>query len=322
MKTVLISNHDFFVFLGSFITGLLMAPLVLSLLTSLKSNQTISTYAPEGHQVKAGTPTMGGIIIVLAFLVVGLFDQVSWRELALVFGFGLIGFVDDFLVPRLFNKRGLEWKQKIVLQLLIATVCLFSGHFNIYLLGAIVTVLFMSNAFNFSDGLDGLASSLAFWMFCGLFIISNVAFFGIPMLGHKMQHGSQGVLIDLNLILLGSLIPFAYLNVPKAKVFMGDVGSLPIGALFGFELVNIVRLVPQYSVALIVLSIPMILELVPVPLQIFSVKVFKRKLFPFTPIHHAFEKAGWPETSVTALFAVVQLFCVVVSIWISINVRS
>ena len=77
MKTVLISNHDFFVFLGSFITGLLMAPLVLSLLTSLKPNQTISTYAPEGHQVKAGTPTMGGIIIVLAFFFVSKTDLFS-----------------------------------------------------------------------------------------------------------------------------------------------------------------------------------------------------------------------------------------------------
>ena len=174
-------------------------------------------------------------------------------------------------------------------------------------------VLFYSNAYNFSDGLDGLAGGLLVTFCAGLFGIGVWNGVGIaPLL--------------LLLLLVGAVIPFLFLNAPPAKIFMGDVGSLPIGAVLG--LIVSVFAVPSLMVgppagqaatalstaglptvwlALTVASLMMIAELVPVPLQIASVKLRKKKLFPYTPIHHAFEKAGWPESRVVWTFVLCQL---------------
>jgi phospho-N-acetylmuramoyl-pentapeptide-transferase len=310
----------FWVALG---TASLLAVPILKLLVRLKSRQTVSQFAPETHQVKQGTPTMGGLIPVVGCLVSfgavlivllgeGLNRQPILGALILLIGFAGIGFVDDFVVPRVFaGKRGLGWKQKFALQFLVGSGAVaFLGALNAWqFVLALVVVVAMSNAYNFSDGLDGLAGCLLLGLAFGLIGIA---------LG---QEPSIYVLVLLAMV--GAILPFLMLNAPPAKVFMGDIGSLPIGALFGYCVIGILMQPSMGSnwnwhrpIAMLVWSLVMLAELVPVPLQIFWVKVFKRKLFPMTPIHHAFEKAGIAETRVTAGFALTQvvLSCLAISI--------
>lgn len=302
---------------------------IMRLLAAMKSKQTVSIHAPEGHQAKQGTPTMGGLIILAGLL--GAIPFVKWNSsifpmVVLIVLFTIIGFVDDFVIPKLMpGKRGLGWKQKIAMQVIAAVVPLAMGGFSspIELGVGTFVILFFANAYNFSDGLDGLAGTLLIGLLLGMF---GIAFLGIP------SSATPGVPLRMSLetpiifIALGAVIPFLFWNAPKAKVFMGDVGSLPIGAFLGgfwFLCRNDTKFINQFSVSTMgagspssiwpfyaafgVWSLMMVAELVPVPLQIASVKLRKKKLFPYTPIHHAFEKAGWPETRVVFVFSLLQL---------------
>jgi phospho-N-acetylmuramoyl-pentapeptide-transferase len=326
----------------AFIASGIAAKPILSLLIRWKSRQSVSAHAPEGHQKKQGTPTMGGLILVVGFVAAMavfllsspglLLVPEAWRVptptgseatgelsaiLILFAGFAIIGFVDDFVVPRVFSgKRGLGWKQKILLQIVVSAVAAGVVHnaaltwpFGV----TVFLILFFSNAYNFADGLDGLAGLLLLAMVPGIIGVSR----------------QDPFIVVVGAALAGCVIPFLWLNAPPAKVFMGDVGSLPVGAVLGMLAARVVHMDAQpvggwvdsqalttlyvappftiLSAALLLWSGVMIAELVPVPLQIFWVKVFKRRLFPFTPIHHAFEKAGVPETRVVFAFALVQL---------------
>lgn len=336
-------SDDLKPFLLAFIVAAIGAFPIYKLLLALKSRQTVSQYAPEGHQKKQGTPTMGGLIVALGFLAVPLNgvlrgDLAHYNQNACIFGlffaFAMIGFIDDFVVPKmLVGKRGLGWKQKIVMQFVAAILCahFMYGDFSLECWGAVFFILFFSNAYNFSDGLDALA---------GLLLVGLV--FGLTFIAfYEAQWGLSRYLAAL----LGAILPFLYLNKPKAKVFMGDVGSLPIGAVLGlvvavlvyprtgpglaFNTLNfhtdissepLITRLSQSSgwmlreIILLIVSGMMIVELVPVPLQILSVKVRKKKLFSFTPIHHAFERKGWPEIKVVAVFAGCQLLLSIVAI--------
>lgn len=324
----------------AFVASALLAYPIWQLLIRLRSRQTVSEYAPETHQVKQGTPTMGGIILVagsflsLAYFAIEGSNRLPFQEsddlrgpnlpliaAVLLVGFALIGFIDDFLVPRLIKgKRGLGWKQKILMQLVIAGAASWiftGGAFDFRFVVSIFLILFFSNAYNFSDGLDALSGTLLLGLCLGLG--------GIAIAVHDV---SAALVVAP---LAASAIPFLYLNAPPAKVFMGDVGSLPIGAVLGLvavDLASTFRIVPQgdFQVSYIrewswialapvaIASLMMVAELVPVPLQILSVKLFKRKLFPYTPIHHAFEKAGWKETRVVGMFALTQLVLSLIAI--------
>lgn len=304
-------------FAGSLAVAALAGKPILNGLIAMKSRQSIHKDAPTTHQVKAGTPTMGGLII-LAGALPGLgwaatTSPLALSALILLFGFGLIGFVDDYVVPRMMQgKRGLGWTQKLLLQILFGSGALWAtGIREPVALGlGLFFILFFCNAYNFSDGLDGLAGSLALWLLIGFAWLNPAT---APVV----------------LPLLAGILVFLYFNAPPARVFMGDVGALAIGAVLGLLFVQS-ALVPMPTdgslsawlgvfgsptfAAFAVLSVVMIAELVPVPLQIFWVKVFKKRLFPFTPIHHAFEKAGWPETRVVFLFNVVQVACLIFAV--------
>jgi len=201
-------------------------------------------------------------------------------------------------------------------------------------LGMVFLILFFSNAYNFSDGLDALASLLLLGFAGGLFVLAKL--FGV-----------DGLCIYL-VALVGAILPFLYLNKPKAKVFMGDVGSLPIGSVLGMVVAVLIypRGGPGFAfgslhspaiapnpfvgphlwwvrfLCVFIASGMMIVELVPVPLQILSVKMRKKKLFSFTPIHHAFERKGWPETRVVLAFAASQLIMSILACGIAAAVDS
>ncbi len=320
----------------SLIASAFGSPLIMRLLAAAKSRQTVSQYAPEGHQVKQGTPTMGGLIILVGFFVWSGWSIIAPGRtegqsayasiLSLTVGFALIGFVDDFVVPRwLTGKRGLGWKQKIIAQLAVAgavSLQYYGPHIGVIHGVAIFIILFFANAYNFSDGLDGLAGTIFLSFAVGLagvcIAASWATLFLIPLAA-----------------MVGGVISFLYWNAPPAKVFMGDVGSLPIGAFLGF-VISVLLCGPAEMahsgstlaygpmnpsvmiLAVLVLSGMMLIELVPVPLQILSVKVRKKKLFLYTPIHHAFEKIGWKETRIVAAFALLQLILSVGAISIAI----
>lgn len=283
---------------------------IYQLLLLTKSRQKIDPHAPETHKRKQGTPTMGGIIILIGAVVA--MTQVPFTETGLdgfvtgswilLLGFAAIGFVDDFVVPRAWKgKRGLGWKQKIVLEIAIATVAAHQvvPYPSVAFIASVFLILFFSNAYNFSDGLDGLAGVL--WL--GLAIgVAGVSF------------GTLNVVGATAMAVAGGMVVFLFLNAPPAKVFMGDVGSLPIGAILGWCIAALLwtesphQLHTERWVPLAILSTMMIIELVPVPMQVAYFKLTNgKRLFPMTPIHHAFEKMGWPESNIVGVFGMAQL---------------
>lgn len=312
---------------------------IYKLLLLTKSRQTIDPYAPETHQKKQGTPTMGGLfflVALIAFVIVRPreastavalpFESQRASIMWLFFGFAAIGFVDDFVVPKLFKKRGLGWMPKLVMQIGLATIASYTYNASIltkpsYLgigLGVFL-ILFWSNAFNFADGLDGLAGSLILGLAVGFVALAS----NRPDLLAFNQY---------TFALVAATIVFLFYNAPPAKVFMGDVGSLPVGAVFGFASWVILTPDPTFFrpgsneypfhllLPMALLSFVMIAELVPVPMQVAYFKLTKgKRIFPSTPIHHAFEKKGWPESRVVWTFALFQLLLSIAAISIAIS---
>lgn len=308
-------------------------------LLKMESRQIVSAYVEE-HQKKQGTPTMGGIITVVGVLaalayasVMNLYDRNVLEASAIAFfGFALIGFGDDYIVPRLLvGTRGLGWKQKLLAQIVLAAAAAWTakgGHVSAIGIGtSVFIILFFSNAYNFSDGMDGLAGSL-------------LVLFAGGLVGLGLVNGQVDVTLGLCGALVGGIIPFLFLNAPPAKMFMGDVGALPIGALLGFVVDIMLRPgsrplmlkqpeslgilpanTPHLLIPIAVASFVFIAELLPPPLQVASVKLRKKRLFPMTPIHHAFEKAGWPETRVVWCFALVQALCSALAVGIALGMQ-
>lgn len=300
---------------GFAISLLVSYPVYRSLL-ALKSRQTVSQFVPE-HAAKQGTPTMGGIITGIGFLGACVWIALqsssaglsAWAIPFAYLTFALIGFVDDFVIPRLMKgKRGLGWMQKLSMQILftLITVFMLGGSPSILWIGTFTfLVLFFSNAYNFADGMDWLA---------GLLLLAMIpAYVAIAM-------GTRSYELVLYLVALAAAsVPFLALNKPKAKIFMGDVGALPIGAVLGV----IVSVIAEPSLSavskgatvpttgalfgLLLASLMMVAELVPVPLQILSVKLTGKRLFLMTPIHHGYQKRGWPESKVVLAFVVCQI---------------
>jgi phospho-N-acetylmuramoyl-pentapeptide-transferase len=295
--------------IGAGISAILAYP-IFRLLLAMRARQTVSQYVQE-HAHKQGTPTMGGLIILAGFVGYLIATGARWELIAFTVAFAFIGFFDDYVIPRLFpGKRGLGWGQKLILQVLIAggSMALFSTSPTVIAVGTF-TLLYFSNAYNFADGLDWLAGTILFAYVAGLMFLVPAGSWRNDLAG-----------------LLGAAVPFMILNRPKAKLFMGDVGSMFVGAWLGLATMTLLGpayqfglrpgeaagSVPALSFALaviFVISLVLSIELIPVPLQILSVKLRGKRLFPPTPIHHAFQRAGWKETQIVALFFTVQLVC-------------
>lgn len=282
----------------------------IALLRKMQSVQKISEFVPETHQAKKGTPTMGGLMMLGAFALLAVSSLFGWmpRPASLlafsltVLAFALIGFVDDYLVPKLTGARGLGWLPKLGLQLVVAApisyyafgaaklvVTLNAPIFELsgatLVIAATLTIVGLANAFNLTDGLDGLAAGTMALAALGL------------LLGGAATLYAGG--------LVGVCLGFLVYNSPPARVFMGDVGSLALGAAFAFALLD----ARSISLWALVLCGVFLVEMVPVPIQIASVKLFKRKVFTRTPIHHAFELKGVPEKRITAGFVLAQALC-------------
>ena len=312
--------------LGPFWCALLISAVlgypILLLMRRLKAHAMISQYTPE-HAGKVGTPSMGGIAPLIALILTTVWIQYSANDYAEtvevsegwawpaktitailigLIGYGAIGFIDDFVIPRyLKNKRGFGWTQKLFLQIIVVALMVFALQPLSLTTSLLVgfCIIFFANAVNFSDGLDGL---------CGGLLVVASAFF-VP-----------GIVGYVALAMMGALVPFLILNAPPAKIFMGDVGALAFGATFGMLFSNALWLeglgmgLTMSIGPLIVVSMIFILELSLVPMQLFWVKTFKRRLIPASPVHHSFEKMGWPETRITSIFILVQLLLTALAI--------
>ena len=299
-------------FLSSAILGLVMVPL----LKKMRVGQRISVFVGETHRKKEGTPTMGGLIFIiptlLATLLLIITGKISYTSnlgiVLLVFiGYTSIGFLDDFLSIKKGNNEGLTVYQKLFMQVLIAIgffyIYMRNGGQTAWVVGTLkidlelgwlygLAILFVlvgaSNAVNLTDGLDGLAGGL-----------SAIAFIAFALISLSVGFEDIGL---FSLMLVGSLMGFLVYNTHPAKVFMGDTGSLALGAVMGA-----IAILTHRELTLLVVASIFVIETLSVILQTFWVVVFKKKLFLMTPLHHHFEKLGWCETDIVKLFWVLGL---------------
>lgn len=299
-------------FLFSVVLGLVLLPL----LKKLKVGQRISSYVGYSHRQKEGTPTMGGLIFIIptVLITIGLLitDKIPYSDnlaivLVVFLGFAIIGFLDDFLSLKKHNNEGLTTYQKLLGQVIISTIFFYiymkNGGQTSFVVGTLgidieltwlygLFILFIligaSNAVNLTDGLDGLAGSL-----------SAVAFIAFALISFVVGFEDIGIFC---LVLVGSLIGFLVYNTHPAKVFMGDTGSLALGGVMGA-----VAILTHRELTLLVVAGVFVIETLSVILQVFWLKVFHKKLFLMTPLHHHFEKLGWQETDIVKLFVVFGL---------------
>lgn len=292
----------------------------IPLLRKLKASQSLSVYLDERHKEKKGTPTMGGLIFILPTFLIMLLLYLTGKitfsyNLGIVlftfFGYALIGFIDDYLIILRHNNKGLSENQKLLLQIVIAVIFFYLfmiannepllwihslgikwdiGWF--YGLFILFVLIASSNAVNITDGLDGLAGGL-----------SAIAFgtFGIITWATGWLEGYEAIALFC-FVLLGCILGFLIFNVKPAKVFMGDTGSLALGATLGT-----IAILTRHELLLIVIGIVFVIETMTCVIQRYYYKATHKRIFPMTPIHHTFEKMGWKEQDIVKLFWVIGL---------------
>lgn len=300
----------------SFAISVVLGPVVIPFLKRLKVGQTVRDEGPESHLKKNGTPTMGGILILFSVVVTSLFFVKDYPKiipiLFLTMGFGLIGFLDDYIKVVLKRSMGLHAWQKFSLQIVVTGIFTYYllnytdvslamkvpfmdgvyldfGWLNIPLLFFIV--IGTVNGTNFTDGLDGLASSVT---------VLVATFFTVVAIG------TNSGIEPITCAVVGALLGFLLFNVHPASVFMGDTGSLALG---GF--VAATAYVMQMPLFIVIVGFIYMIEVISVIMQVTYFRATGgKRIFKMAPIHHHFELCGWSETRVVAVFSIVTaLLC-------------
>lgn len=306
--------YQIYILLG-LISTLIICPYVINLLKKFKAKQTLRLEGPSEHKVKEGTPTMGGIAILLpVFILTISLCNFSIESLALAFVvlcFFLIGLLDDLLIIVKGRNEGLRPKLKIGLQMLTSLLfglyLFYSGHrtiLNIPFTGTFIDIglLYLpflvfimtgtSNAINLTDGLDGLAA--------GTTAISIIPL--IIMLGYTGSGNLDGAAIAMGAVCIGACTAFLWFNSYPASVFMGDTGSLALGGL-----VSAIAIVGNNELWLAFTGFIFVIETLSVIIQVLYFKRTKKRIFLMSPLHHHFEKKGWKETKVSFRFYIIGL---------------
>ncbi|RGS79866.1 phospho-N-acetylmuramoyl-pentapeptide-transferase [Coprococcus sp. AF21-14LB] len=302
----------------SFVLSVLMGPVVIPFLRRLKMGQTERVEGVQSHLKKAGTPTMGGVMILISVLVTSLFYVKDYPKIIPVLfvtvGFGLIGFLDDYLKVVMKRSDGLFPMQKMALQIVVTAVFAFylvkftdvsltmlipfSGGKYLDIGWLAIPLLFIAvigtvNGVNFTDGLDGLASSVT---------VLVATFFTVIAVGTKSG------LEPVTCAVVGALLGFLLFNVYPAKVFMGDTGSLALG---GFVASTAYML--QMPIFIVIVGMIYFVEVLSVMIQVtYFKKTGGKRFFKMAPIHHHFELCGWSETRVVAVFSIITaILCLI-----------
>ncbi|MDN5325553.1 MAG: phospho-N-acetylmuramoyl-pentapeptide-transferase [Moorella sp. (in: firmicutes)] len=284
-----------------------LGPPVITFLRRLKAGQTVRNDGPRSHLVKAGTPTMGGVLFLIGLTVSTLVlappSPLTMSTLILTWGYALIGLVDDGLKVILHRPLGLMARQKLGGQVLLglaagAAAMLWLGRGSViqvpvtgwrwdvgwyYPLLAALLLVATTNAVNLTDGLDGLAAGITLWVALAYGILALAL--------------GQGELVTFAMALAGGCLGFLVYNFHPARVFMGDTGSLALGAAIGF-----LAIMTRTELVLPVLGGVYVLETLSVILQVASFRLTGRRLFRMSPLHHHFELGGWPESRVVLFF--------------------
>ena len=311
----------------SFIVAIILGFIIIPILKKLKVGQIERDDGPKSHLKKQGTPTMGGIIMIVTMIVVitGIYiyliatgqNEVANKMLPLLLvsiGMGLIGFIDDFKKLVLKNTKGLKPSYKMLGLLIISTAYVVYLVYGIkigtdtyipimkeyvsmpvylYIPFAIIVILATTNAINLTDGIDGLSSSVSAIIITCLTIIGIL--FGIEEIG---IFGS---------VVVGAVLGFLMFNLHPAKVFMGDTGSLLLGGV-----ISAIALYMKMPLLLIIIALVPVLETLSVIIQVTYFKKTGNRVFKMAPLHHHFELSGWKESKVVIVFSAVTLvLCIV-----------
>ena len=320
---------------GAVVTALMLSflfgPVIIRMLRNRQSvGQPIRDDGPEGHLLtKKGTPTMGGVLILIAMVVATLLwadlgNSFVWAVLGVTVAFGFIGFLDDFMKVSQQNSKGLPGRLKLILQVSIATVAAFwiLSHVPIDLkttlavpflkdllldfgwafVGfAVLVMVGSSNAVNLTDGLDGLAIvpvMIAAGVFALIaYLVGNTVFSTYLQLHYVPGSGELAVFCGA---IVGSGLGFLWFNAPPAKVFMGDTGSLALGGALGA-----VSVVTKHELVLAIVGGLFVLETISVVVQVVSFKLTGRRVFRMAPLHHHFEQKGWAESTIVIRFWII-----------------
>lgn len=309
-----------------FVLTVIFTPLFIPALKKMKFGQSIREEGPQSHMKKAGTPTMGGLVfllsIVLTTIGVSLYlDVLTTQTIVLILvlvGFGLIGFLDDFIKVVLKRNLGLTSLQKLVGQIILAVASFFllkQGPFDttlsipftdwsielgfIYIAFLIFWLVGFSNAVNLTDGLDGLVSGTA-----------SIAFtaFGVLALVYHQQD-----LAIFAFAVTGALLGFLIFNANPAKVFMGDTGSLALGGALAM-----LSILVKQELLLLLVGIIFVVETLSVILQVISFKATGKRIFKMSPLHHHFELSGWSEWKIVVVFSATAFLAAFVAVLLEV----
>ncbi|TFB23299.1 phospho-N-acetylmuramoyl-pentapeptide-transferase [Filobacillus milosensis] len=316
----------------AFLFSVIISPLLIPFLKRLKFGQSIREEGPESHKAKSGTPTMGGVMIILSIIFASLF--MVWKyEMAnmtseffillfVLIGYGLIGFLDDLIIIIKKRNLGLTSKQKMLGQLFIAIVVYVVLHNNgydttitvpgtdlsvefgwFYSVLILVMLVGASNAVNLTDGLDGLVAGTA-----------SIAFAAFAVIG--THHHVDAEITIFSLAVVGSLLGFLVFNSHPAKVFMGDTGSLSIGAILAT-----VAILMKLELLLIIIGGVFVIETLSVMMQVTYFKLTGgKRIFKMSPLHHHYELSGWSEWRVVITFWLVGILCAAIGLFIEVFV--
>ena len=293
-----------------------------------KRGQPIREDGPEGHIVtKAGTPTMGGFMILLGLLVgtllwADLENPYVWACILVTAGFGTIGFLDDYLKVTQASSRGFAGRTKLILEIMIAaSAALWIMKLNgptlalpfvkdllinlgwFYVPFAVLVIVGASNAVNLTDGLDGLATmpviiaAAAFALIA--YLVGNAVYSGYLQITPVPGAGELAVFCGA---MIGACLGFLWFNAPPAMVFMGDTGSLALGGALGS-----IAVVTKHEIVLAIIGGLFVLETVSVIVQVVSFKLTGRRVFRMAPLHHHFEQKGWAEPTIVIRFWIIAV---------------
>ena len=325
--------------LTSLVISFIVGPTMIRKLTAYKIGQSVRDDGPQTHLIKAGTPTMGGALILVSIAISTLLwadlgNRYVWVVLLTTLGFGAIGWIDDYRKVVYNNPKGLSAGTKFFWQSLIAiTIAYYLALTSdspaqtsmivpffkqiVIPLGTVgfVTLAYFvivgtSNAVNLTDGLDGLAIMPTVMISSGLAIFAYVAghsvfakYLGIPYIPHTAE------LAVFCGALAGAGLAFLWFNAYPAEVFMGDVGALALGAALG-----VVTVIVRQEIVLIIMGGVFVVETLSVMLQVTSFKLTGRRLFRMAPLHHHFELKGWKENQVVVRFWIITMMLVLLGL--------